>query len=81
MVINMDFNGLKMGSGNLSRLSLRLRGPSAEKYRPVIMINSSETTVIADIEGSGAIQSIWTAGYIGRDFIYANDLGAVYHAF
>lgn len=39
------------------------------KISPSIMIQPKETVVLADIEGPGAIQSIWLTGYIGRDYI------------
>lgn len=92
-----DFNGLGMGLGNLSRLSLAQtrsisaenptgekgkaataeaepNGPARElgrgwKCRPFIVVPVGETAVLADIQGPGAIQSIWIGGYIGRDFI------------
>lgn len=39
------------------------------KCRPYAPIAAGETVVLADIEGPGAIQSMWFAGYVGRDFI------------
>lgn len=39
------------------------------KVRPSIPIASGETITLADIEGPGAIQSLWFAGYVGRDYI------------
>ena len=39
------------------------------KCRPCIVIRPGETAVLADIDGPGAIQSMWIAGYVGRDFI------------
>ena len=39
------------------------------KCRPCIVIKPGETVTIADIVGSGALQSMWTAAYIGRDLI------------
>lgn len=39
------------------------------KCSPCITIGSGETAVLAEIEGSGAIQSMWLSGYTGRDFI------------
>jgi hypothetical protein len=39
------------------------------KVSPSVMINPSETFVLADIDGPGAIQSMWITGYVGRDFI------------
>ena len=39
------------------------------KISPSVQIKPGEEFILADINGSGAIQSIWTAGYLGRDFI------------
>jgi len=39
------------------------------KVSPSISIPAGETAVLAEIEGSGAIQSMWLSGYTGRDFI------------
>ncbi len=39
------------------------------KISPSINIEPGKTAVLADIEGSGAIQSLWITGYTGRDFI------------
>lgn len=39
------------------------------KCSPCAMVGPGETYVVADIEGPGAIQSMWFAGYVGRDFI------------
>jgi len=39
------------------------------KVSPSINIEPGETAVLADIESSGAIQSMWLSGYTGRDFI------------
>jgi hypothetical protein len=39
------------------------------KISPSVSINPGDTFVLADIEGPGAIQSMWFAGYVGRDFI------------
>jgi len=39
------------------------------KCRPAVAIKPGERYTLADIEGSGAIQSLWFAGYVGRDFI------------
>lgn len=39
------------------------------KVSPSIEIPAGEKVVLADIEGSGAIQSIWMTGYVGRDVI------------
>lgn len=39
------------------------------KISPSIMIGPGETVVLAEIHGSGAIQSMWLSGYTGRDFI------------
>ena len=39
------------------------------KVSPCVSIPAGETIVLADIEGPGAIQSIWMAGYVGRDLI------------
>jgi hypothetical protein len=49
-------------------------GPARElgvgfKCRPCITIAPGETVTIADIAGSGALQSMWFGGYVGRDFI------------
>jgi hypothetical protein len=49
-------------------------GPARElgrgwKCRPSINIPAGETTVLADIDGPGMIQSMWMTGYTGRDFI------------
>jgi len=39
------------------------------KISPAVTIKSGECFVLADIDGPGAIQSMWFAGYVGRDFI------------
>jgi hypothetical protein len=39
------------------------------KISPSIMIKPGETATLAEIHGSGAIQSMWLSGYTGRDFI------------
>ena len=39
------------------------------KVSPSIDIPAGETAVLADIEGPGAIQSMWIGGYVGRDYI------------
>lgn len=39
------------------------------KISPSIMIEPGKTAVLADIQGPGAIQSMWLSGYTGRDFI------------
>lgn len=39
------------------------------KCRPCIFIKPRETVELAHIAGPGAIQSLWFAGYAGRDFI------------
>jgi hypothetical protein len=39
------------------------------KCRPYILIESGQTITLADIDGPGAIQSMWFTGYVGRDFI------------
>ncbi len=39
------------------------------KVNPAITIAAGETTVIADIKGMGAIQSMWMTGLISRDLI------------
>lgn len=39
------------------------------KVSPCKVIQPNETLELANIEGSGAIQSMWFAGYVGRDFI------------
>lgn len=39
------------------------------KVNPHIIVESGETAVLADIEGSGAIQSIWMTGGLGRNAI------------
>jgi hypothetical protein len=39
------------------------------KCRPCIKIQPGEIYTLADIDGPGAIQSMWFGGYIGRDFI------------
>jgi len=39
------------------------------KCRPCTGIAPGETATLADIKGPGAIQSMWFAGYTGRDFI------------
>lgn len=50
-------------------------GPARElgrgwKCRPYVTVNPQETVVLADIAGSGAIQSMWFGGSImDRDFI------------
>lgn len=49
-------------------------GPARElgigwKCRPAAPIQPGEVYTLAEIEGPGAIQSMWFAGYVGRDFI------------
>ncbi|MEK0315204.1 glycoside hydrolase family 172 protein [Cohnella sp. 56] len=39
------------------------------KISPSIAIPAGTTAVIADVDGPGAIQSMWFGGYVGRDFI------------
>src|SRR4051794_28206467 len=39
------------------------------KVSPSISIPSGATVTLADIDGSGALQSFWFGGYVGRDFI------------
>jgi hypothetical protein len=39
------------------------------KISPSIMIEPGQTATLADIEGPGAIQSMWITGHTGRDFI------------
>ncbi|MDP6037030.1 MAG: DUF2961 domain-containing protein [Candidatus Latescibacteria bacterium] len=39
------------------------------KISPSVQIESGEVYTLADISGSGAIQSMWFGGYIGRDMI------------
>ena len=39
------------------------------KISPSVMIAPGETFTLADIEGAGAIQSMWISGYNGKDFI------------
>ena len=39
------------------------------KISPAIMIPAGETAVLADVGGPGAVQSMWFAGYISRDFV------------
>ena len=39
------------------------------KCRPCISIEPGETATLAQIEGPGALQSMWIAGFVGRDFI------------
>lgn len=39
------------------------------KLSPSIDIKAGTTATIAEIEGPGAIQSMWISGYYGRDFI------------
>lgn len=39
------------------------------KVSPSIKIQPGEVFTLGEIEGSGAIQSIWMAGYVGREFI------------
>ena len=39
------------------------------KISPSVMVAPGETFTLADIEGSGAIQSMWISGYTGKDFI------------
>jgi hypothetical protein len=94
----MDFNGLNMGLGNLSRLSKAVsRSISAEnftgekgkgamadegtgsqcardlgrgwKVSPSINIDPSTLFTLAEIEGPGAVQSIWITGTVTRDMI------------
>lgn len=49
------------------------------KVSPSISIASGETVDLADIAGSGAIQSMWMAGNICRDLIIR--ISACRHAF
>ena len=49
-------------------------GPARElgkgwKCRPFVTIEAGDTYTLADIEGPGAVQSMWFGGYVGRDFI------------
>ncbi|MEM7539374.1 MAG: glycoside hydrolase family 172 protein [Chloroflexota bacterium] len=39
------------------------------KVSPSVRIGPGETFTLADIEGAGAIQSIWITGHVSRDFI------------
>jgi hypothetical protein len=39
------------------------------KVSPSVSIGPGETFTLAEIEDSGAIQSMWISGYVGRDFI------------
>jgi hypothetical protein len=39
------------------------------KVSPSIFIEPGDTYILADIAGPGAVQSIWTAGSLGRDLI------------
>ena len=39
------------------------------KISPGVMIAPHEVFTLADIEGPGMINSMWMAGYVGRDFI------------
>ena len=39
------------------------------KISPSIMIGPGETATLGEIDGPGAIQSIWISGYTGKDFI------------
>src|SRR5436305_9291959 len=39
------------------------------KVSPSIVIPGGKTQVLADIEGPGAIQSMWITGFAGRDMI------------
>lgn len=54
-----------IGTGEKAARKLGL----GQKISPSVIIKPGETTVIADIDGSGAIQSMWFSGYVGRDFI------------
>lgn len=50
-------------------------GPARElgkgwKCRPSINIKPGETFELADISGPGMVQSMWFAGYAGREFIF-----------
>ena len=52
----------------------RENGPERElgigwKCAPSVRIQAGETYTLADIEGSGAIQSMWITGHVGRDFV------------
>ena len=67
-----NFNGEK-GKGGMATEGFGA-GFSSElgqgwKVSPAIVIKPGATAVIADINGPGAIQSMWFAGYVGRDFI------------
>ncbi len=49
-------------------------GPARElgrgwKCRPFINLEAGETVTLADIDGPGAIQSMWFGGFVRRDFI------------
>ncbi len=39
------------------------------KCRPCVSIKAGDVYTLAEIKGPGAIQSMWFAGYVGRDFI------------
>ena len=94
----MNFNGLGMNMGTLSRLSnAKSRSLSAEnftgekgkggmategtgalharglgvgwKISPSISIKAGESRTLGEIDGPGAIQSIWITGHLSRDLI------------
>ncbi len=39
------------------------------KVSPYVNIEPGKTVTLADIQGPGAIQSMWIGGYVGRDYI------------
>lgn len=60
--------------GGGARAEADPNGPARElgkgwKCRPCVDVPAQETYTLADIEGPGAIQSMWFAGYVGRDLI------------
>ncbi|MDQ3441872.1 MAG: DUF2961 domain-containing protein [Planctomycetota bacterium] len=39
------------------------------KVSPYVNVEAGKTVTLADIKGSGAIQSMWIGGYVGHDYI------------
>ncbi len=57
-----------MSTDGLENSPARDLGPGW-KVSPSVLISPGKTHTLADIEGPGAIQSIWLGGHVGRQFI------------
>ena len=62
------------GKGTAAMAEADPNGPARElgrgwKCAPCVNLKPGETRILADIDGMGAIQSMWFGGYVGRDFI------------